>query len=183
RSAWRRCVSAWARALPRCWSASPDMTLRAIRQTKWLRRAGVAVLIALAGTAVAPAADGDYPALQAVAKALPDAQVVAHSSKDFATYPLITERINQRGGIKGNIAATRTVEGNLGRSVYQLAEGQAPAVIAAVKQALSGTGFKALYDCVGEACGPTFIRASPGFRLHRDLFNVALGAQHYLALE
>lgn len=154
-----------------------------INRTGRLHYAGLSMILLLTGMASAHAADATFPALQLVAKALPDAQVVAHASEDFATYPLITERIDQRGGIKGNISSTRTVEGNLGRTVYKLADAQAAAVIAAAKQALAGAGFTALYDCAGEACGPTFTRASPGFRLHRDLFSVADGAQHYLALE
>lgn len=158
------------------------MTLSRVDLIGGSRFSWMAVVL-LVGMASAHAASTTFPALEMIAKALPDAQVVAHASEDFATYPLIIERIDQRGGIKGNISSTRTVEGSLGRTAYKLGNAQVAGVIGAVKESLSGAGFTALYDCMGQACGPTFTRASPGFRLHRDLFNVAAGAQHYLALE
>src|SRR5699024_3286382 len=118
------------------------MTLSRVALTGGPRFAWLVVVL-LAGMASAHAASNDFPALEMIASTLPDAQVVAHASKDFATYPLITERIDQRGGIKGNISSTRTIEGNLGRTVYKFADAQAAGVIAAVQESLSAAGFKA----------------------------------------
>lgn len=145
----------------------------------------VAVIVMLAAGAASAQAPSDAnvsPAIQSVSDALTGATVVASSHDDFATYPLIVKRIDQRGGIKGNIASTRTIEGHLDRVVLKVAQANPAAVVAAIEESLSKAGFKPLYSCSGESCGPTFIRASPGFRQHRKWFNVALVAQHYVAL-
>lgn len=140
------------------------------------------VLLLLLG--VAPAQAATAPSvLPTLTTAFADAAVVEQASKDFETYPLIVKRVDQRGGIKGNLSSTRTAEGELNRIVYRFDDAQPATVMKTIQQSLADIGFQPLYDCTGAACGPTFTRASPGFRQHRDLFNVAAKAQHYLALQ
>lgn len=104
------------------------------------------------------------------------------SQQEFATYPLITDRIAQRGGVNGNISATRTVEGALSQFTYRMPAGVAAKDIAAgYEQRLGTAGFDILYRCAGDACGPTFVRASPGFRAHGSDFDQPPEAQRYLA--
>lgn len=161
------------------------MRLRLAGVSGSLRWAWLPALLLIAGMASVQAQSSGptIPALQTVTDALPDATIVDRSSADFATYPLIVARIDQRGGIKGNIASTRTVEGDLGSIVYKLNGAQPDNVITAIKQRLLDNGFKTLYTCSGDACGPTFTRTAPGFRQHQDKFNVAVSAQHYAALQ
>ncbi len=113
-----------------------------------------------------------------------NAKQVRHSQQDFATYPLIVKHIVQLGGIQGNIAATQTVEGPLTRHTYQVAGGPTAAAISkAYAKRLTGAGFKLLFQCQGQQCGPDFVRASPGFRADDQLFDTALASQHYLAAQ
>jgi len=137
-----------------------------------------ALLLLAVGSALAQ--DNAAPtAISAPAKA----QEVDRSEQAFATYPLITDRIAQRGGISGNIGATRTVEGALSRRTYRLPAGSDVAgVVDSYRQRLVSAGFEVLYDCKGEACGPTFLRASPGYRAHGRRFDAPLSAQRYLAV-
>lgn len=110
------------------------------------------------------------------------AELVDQGSEDFATYPLIVDSIDQRGGIKGNISSTRTVEGELSRRTYRLGDARgAEAVAAAYAQRLSDAGFEPLFECTGEACGPMFTRAAPGYRNSAELFNVSPAGQFYRA--
>lgn len=111
-----------------------------------------------------------------------NAQMAQHSDQGFVTYPLIVKRIVQIGGIKGNIAATQTVEGALTRRTYRVAGQQTAAAVSVdYTQRLNAAGFKVLFHCKGDGCGPTFVRASPGFRADPDLFGSGATNQHYLA--
>jgi len=111
-----------------------------------------------------------------------DARLMDSENEDFVTYPLITDRIAQRGGINGNISATLTVEGALMRARYEFADTDtADSVIEGYEQRLGTAGFDVLYDCSGEACGPTFVRASPGYRTSGKVFDRPLAEQHYMA--
>lgn len=111
----------------------------------------------------------------------PGARVVASQHQDFATYPLITDRIAQRGGIKGNISATRTVEGALAQVTYALADVGLEKANNYYTQRLGRAGFDILYECDGADCGPTFERASPGYRVDSRRFRANPDDQHYLA--
>ncbi|GAB3678216.1 OmpA family protein [Salinisphaera aquimarina] len=113
-----------------------------------------------------------------------NARETDNSHQDFATYPLITDRIAQRGGINGNISATRTVEGALTQSTYQLStDTPGTDIWRNYEQRLGTAGFDVLYQCEGDACGPTFLRASPGYRAAGSLFDRPLSAQHYIAAQ
>lgn len=126
-------------------------------------------------------AQDDTPALAGVV-APTDALEIDRSRQDFVTYPLITQRIAQRGGINGNISATRTVEGALTSRTYRFVAGQTVAAVADdYEQRLIEAGFDILYACEGEGCGPTFVRASPGYRSQTGLFGAPLSSQRYLA--
>ena len=110
------------------------------------------------------------------------AKPVSSDRQDFATYPLITDRIAQRGGINGNISATRTVEGALSRVTYELADNaDLDEIAAGYAQRLGTAGFDILYECEGGDCGPTFLRASPGYRVAAERFRSATDGQRYLA--
>lgn len=113
--------------------------------------------------------------------ALSGARVLKQVQSDFATYPLIVEKIDQRGGIKGNISSTRTVEGELLQTTYRLDTGTAAKVAKHIADYLQQSGYKLLYSCDGAVCGPTFTQASPGYRQAREAFNAAAGAQYYRA--
>ncbi|MES1925652.1 OmpA family protein [Salinisphaera sp. T31B1] len=117
------------------------------------------------------------------AVAPPDgARPIDRAAEDFTTYPLITDRIAQRGGINGNISATRTVEGSLIRHTYRFdPQVSLETVVDAYDKRLGTGGFDVLYRCAGAECGPTFLRASPGYRAHADLFGNATAEQHYLS--
>ncbi|WP_123590700.1 OmpA family protein [Salinisphaera orenii] len=107
------------------------------------------------------------------------AEIVGESREAFATYPLITDRIVQRGGIQGNISATRTVEGALARRTYRLAEAaDAESIAEGYATRLARAGFDTLYACEAEACGPMFERASPGARAAADLFSRRSGSYY-----
>ena len=110
------------------------------------------------------------------------AKPIGSDEQAFATYPLITGRIAQRGGINGNISATRTVEGALSRATYELADNAEIEEIAkGYAQRLGTAGFDILYECEGADCGPTFVRASPGYRVSSARFRSTPESQHYLA--
>ncbi len=127
------------------------------------------------------AAHAQKPAPAVAAPA--DAEVIERAHEDFATYPLIVEPIRQRGGIRGNISATLTVEGDLTRITYRLdAESSAGTIIEAYTQRLAEAGFEPLFECEGQACGPTFRRVAPGYSQSPAHFDVAPAAQHYQAL-
>ncbi|ERJ19508.1 OmpA family protein [Salinisphaera shabanensis E1L3A] len=110
------------------------------------------------------------------------ARMVASERQDFATYPLIVDRIAQRGGINGNISATRTVEGALTRITYELADNaQIDEAATEYAQRLGRAGFDIVYECEASDCGPTFVRASPGYRLDAERFRTSDDNQRYLA--
>jgi|AntDeeMinimDraft_5_1070356.scaffolds.fasta_scaffold02451_2 outer membrane protein OmpA-like peptidoglycan-associated protein len=140
--------------------------------------AAIALSAAGAGASAQSERTPPNPAVEAPATA----RVVTSQRQDFATYPLITERIAQRGGINGNISATRTVEGALSRATYELADNASIDEVAAdYAQRLGTAGFDILYECGGAECGPTFIRASPGYRVDATRFRSNPENQHYLA--
>lgn len=113
--------------------------------------------------------------------ALADASIEAQSHADFATYPLIVDAIDQRGGIKGNISSTRTIEGELQHTTYSVEQASAEQLAQRIGSYLSQAGYEQLYSCDGQACGPTFVLASPGYRQAADLFNADGKAQLYRA--
>lgn len=156
---------------------------RATKGSHWLWLPAVLLLMGMASAAQAQPEKDGFAAIQTVTERLPQATVVKQSSEDFATYPLIVERVDQRGGIKGNIASTRTVEGNLGRVVLKVDKEQPAKVIKTISQSLASVGFDTLFTCSGMSCGPTFARASPGFRKYPNLFGVDASTQHYVALQ
>lgn len=130
---------------------------------------------------LAPAAQAQQPP-SAPVEAPPGARMVDSERQDFATYPLITDRVAQRGGINGNISATRTVEGALSRITYELTDNaQLDEAAAGYARRLGTAGFDLLYECDGEDCGPTFVRASPGYRANAQRFRTAPENQRYLA--
>ncbi|HLQ84733.1 MAG TPA: DUF4892 domain-containing protein [Salinisphaeraceae bacterium] len=143
----------------------------------WLAGA-FALLSMLPPAAHAQAAGGLQPALPALA----DAHIEGQAHAEFDTYPLIIKKISQRGGIKGNISATRTVEGELLHTTYRVADAAAQELLDSIADELRAAGYERLFACDGRDCGPTFTQASPGFRLAPKFFNVAARAQHYLAL-
>ncbi len=112
------------------------------------------------------------------------AEVIERTHEDFATYPLIVEPIKQRGGLRGNISATRTVDGDLTRVTYRLEGEQTAGTVAETyARRLAAAGFEPLFECEGKACGPTFRRVAPGYRQNPDNFDVSPAAQHYRALQ
>ncbi|MES1948507.1 OmpA/MotB domain-containing protein [Salinisphaera sp. C84B14] len=112
----------------------------------------------------------------------PTARIVSSEQQDFATYPLIVDRIAQRGGINGNISATRTVEGALTRITYELADNaDIEQAAAGYAQRLGRAGFDIVYDCEADGCGPTFLRASPGYRIDAERFGGRGAKQQYMA--
>lgn len=146
-----------------------------------LSRIALAAMIALVGSS-AVQAQATTDAAQPAIGPPDDARLIASESEDFVTYPLITERIAQRGGINGNISATMTVEGALVRARYEFSESATPEdVIGGYEKRLGSAGFDVLYDCSAQACGPTFVRASPGYRAKANVFDAPLADQHYLA--
>lgn len=139
-------------------------------------------VIALAADSVGASAQAQQTPPSPAVDAPTTARVVASERQAFATYPLITDRIAQRGGINGNISATRTVEGALSRVTYELADNaQMDAVAAGYAQRLGTAGFDILYQCDGADCGPTFVRASPGYRADATRFRSSPENQYYLA--
>lgn len=139
----------------------------------------LAVLLLLCSGAAWAQADTlalELPALSA-------AQVESRAHADFTTYPLIVEEIDQRGGIKGNISSTRTVEGELLQTTYSLNNSAAEKLLRRISAHLSQAGYKQLYACDGRACGPTFTLASPGYRAAAKLFSAPTQAQHYRAFK
>lgn len=138
-----------------------------------------AVIMLMAGPASAWAQDQTTE----IAVAAPsNARQIDQSHQDFATYPLIVDRITQRGGIKGNIGATRTVEGALTRRTYRISASQTAAeIVDGYRRRLTAAGYDILYDCEGEACGAMFLRASPGYRAQPGQFDMTLAAQRYIA--
>ncbi|MES1951332.1 OmpA/MotB domain-containing protein [Salinisphaera sp. S4-8] len=139
----------------------------------------VCVFVSL--VAAAPAHAQQSPPTPAVAPPS-TARMVASERQDFATYPLIVDRIAQRGGINGNISATRTVEGALTRITYELADNtQVDEAAAEYAQRLGRAGFDIVYECEGSDCGPTFLRASPGYRVDAARFRGAGDNQQYMA--
>lgn len=160
----------------RCDRAQPSLGLP-------LRRLWPIVIAAiLAMVLIQPAAAAPKDLALAL-PALSAAQVVKQKPSDFATYPLIVDSIDQRGGINGNIASTQTAEGELLQTTYRLnsVSNSAQAVLDAITDDLTEAGYKSLYDCDGKACGPTFTQASPGYRQAPDQFNMANTTQYYRA--
>src|SRR5699024_5639850 len=82
---------------------------------------------------------------------------------------------------EGNIASTRTTEGELLQTTYRLESGTAQVLLQAVADDLADDGYKQLFECEDSACGATFTRASPGYRQAPDQFDVANGTQYYRA--
>lgn len=120
-------------------------------------RLGLAALLAAAWAGPGWAQSGG---LVLSVPVLSGAEVVEQTQSDFATYPLIVEKVDQRGGIKGNISSTRTVEGELLQTTYSVAKGSAATVVETIAAHLNQqAGYKPLYSCDGAACGPTFTRA------------------------
>lgn len=115
--------------------------------------------------------------------ALSGASVLERHHADFSTYPLITEEIDLIGGIKGNIASTRTVEGELLQTTYRVESATAEQLLEAITEHLKQAGYKQIYGCDGKACGPTFTLASPGYRQAPDVFDIAVRNQHYRAFQ
>lgn len=140
----------------------------------------LSLLACLALLAAAQAASAQPDTLALSVPALSGAQVVERTRSDFTTYPLIVEEIDQRGGIKGNISSTRTVEGQLLQTTFRLKDASAAKVVKAVSEYLQQAGYKQLYECDGAACGPTFTLASPGYRQAPKAFDAA-GGQYYRA--
>src|SRR5699024_3316579 len=186
-SVWPPCASAWVRALPRCSSVlHEDMSMVGARHgfTVWGRGSLIAAwmlvcmltLLAATGTAHAESLALHLPVLD-------DAEIVEQTQSDFDTYPLITERSMQRGGIEGIICSTRTVEGRLLQTTYKLEAESAAELVTAITTTLEENGYEQLFDCDGDACGPTVVQASPGYRQNRDRFDVELSQQHYRAFK
>src|SRR5699024_10731631 len=139
-SVWPPCASAWVRALPRCSSVlHEDMSMVGARHgfTVWGRGSLIAAwmlvcmltLLAATGTAHAESLALHLPVLD-------DAEIVEQTQSDFDTYPLITERVMQRGGIEGNISSTRTVEGRLLQTTYKLEAESAAELVTAITTTL-----------------------------------------------
>lgn len=139
-------------------------------------------VVALAAACVGVSAQSQQKPPSPAVDAPSTARVVANERQAFATYPLITDRIAQRGGINGNLSATRTVEGALSRVTYELADNAGIDQVAAdYAQRLGTAGFDILYECDGADCGPTFLRASPGYRADAARFRSNPEDQRYLA--
>lgn len=99
------------------------------------------------------------------------------------TYPVITARIVQMGGIAGNIAATRTVDGAVSRRTLAITTDDQPAQFdAALDKRLQEAGYDTLFHCQGAACGPQFLLASPGHRAAPDHFSGHRADQVYRAV-
>lgn len=99
-------------------------------------------------------------------------KVVDQHADSSGTYPVITDRIVQMGGITGNIAATRTVDGSVSQRTLEITTDADPARFGvALAKRLARVGYDTLFDCSGAACGPQFSLASPGYRAAPDRFS------------
>lgn len=93
---------------------------------------------------------------------LPGAQTIAQEREAGALYPLVVAPIEQPGGITANLAATRTLDGELSRRIRRApAQGGAEAVFQGYKKALAEAGFELLFVCTGAQCGAHFPAAAP----------------------
>lgn len=134
----------------------------------------VIVCIAAAGVARADTLPIAMPA---------QAALVDQDQHNATTYPVITGPIVQLGGIAGNIAAIRTIDGEAIQRRYRVAGGDKPAALdTELAERLSQAGFDTVYHCVGSKCGARFKSASPGYRASSNSFSQGVGQQIYRAL-
>lgn len=98
-------------------------------------------------------------------------KIVDQHMDDSDTYPVITARIVQMGGIAGNIAATRTVDGAVSRRTLAITTDEKPSQFdQALDERLQKAGYETLFHCEGQACGSQFQLASPGHRSAPERF-------------
>lgn len=139
------------------------------------RLAGTLVVLAAAATA-AQAMDLPIP-MPAQAK------LVSQQQDSAATYAVITGPIVQLGGIAGNIAATRTIDGQATQRLFHVTGEQTPGTLDKIlAERLSQVGFDTVYRCESRQCGARFRTASPGYRVSSRYFGRAVDRQIYHAL-
>lgn len=140
------------------------------------------LIVCLVGLCAAHAgiAAGNAPSMPIALPA--PSKVIDQHMEAGATYPVITARIVQMGGIAGNIAAVRTIDGAVSRRTLAITTDDNPARFgAALAGRLEQVGYHPLFRCSGAACGPQFLLASPGYRAAPDRFSDDPASQVYRA--
>ncbi len=112
------------------------------------------------------------------------AKLVGRSKRHVKKYPIIVRKVVQVGGIRGNLAATRTVDGRLSTHIYRLpAQSKPAAVVSSFQKQLTGKGYQAVFQCSGKQCGPHFAQVSPGARHASQYFSSNGPVGHYFVAE
>lgn len=109
---------------------------------------------------------------------------VSRGHREVSKYPVIVRRIVQAGGIRGNLSATRTLDGQLTSRIYQLAgKAEAQTVASDYKKRLAQNDYQIVFHCRGQKCGPHFMPVSPGVRRAARYFGSAAKKTQYLVAE
>lgn len=112
------------------------------------------------------------------------AKLVSRSKRHVKKYPIIVRQVVQVGGIRGNLAATRTVDGRLSTHIYRLpAQSNPSAIVSSYQKRLTHNGYQAVFQCSGQQCGPHFAQVSPGARHASQYFSSKGAVGHYLVAE
>ncbi|NNC24401.1 OmpA family protein [Salinisphaera sp. USBA-960] len=111
-------------------------------------------------------------------------QLVNQGYRKIKKYPVIIRPVVQVGGLRGNLSATRTLDGQLETRTYRLSKkADANKVAAAYRQRLKQNGYRVIFHCSGEECGPHFPQVSPGDRHAGQYFGGQTQAPHYLVAD
>lgn len=143
------------------------------------------VVAAVAGAAIAPASaseiqeGADHP----LVGRFEGSEIVRYGHEELTEYPLIVQEVTRYGGLEENLDAVQRVAGELTRITYETPEEPSTLeVFRAYREALTGDGFRLLFECSDAACGGRdFNHASPGYRAYYTPFGENYEDQRYLA--